>query len=150
MILTTYNCPYNFTIQKEHHGKINYLDITIHDKDKQLEFSIYMKPTQIDLIIPNGSYHPYEHELTGKIFIKQMKHNFVFPCQFVFHQLLHNHPHLSSIDDRPDAAAVPSGLSPTPLIIIIIIIIIIIPNNKEIKTNRKSTIKHTTEYQIQL
>jgi hypothetical protein len=106
-----------------------------------LEFSIYRKLTYIYLIIPTGSCHPYEHELSGKIFIKLIKHNLGFPCQYIFHQLLHNHPHLSSIDDRPDAAAVPSGLSPTPLIIIIII-----PNNKEIKTNREK--HHKTYYRI--
>jgi hypothetical protein len=58
--------------------------------------------------------------------------------------LLHIHPHLSSIDDRPDAAEVPSGICPTSLIIIIIIIII--PNKKEIKTNRKKP--HETYYRI--
>jgi hypothetical protein len=30
--------PINFTMEKEQHKKINYLDITIHCKDKQLEF----------------------------------------------------------------------------------------------------------------
>jgi hypothetical protein len=30
-----------FTIEKEQHEKINYLDNTIHRKDKQLEFSIH-------------------------------------------------------------------------------------------------------------
>jgi hypothetical protein len=42
---------------------------------------------------------------------------FGFPCQSSFHQLLHNHPHLSSgaCTIGPEMAAVPSGLSPTPL-----------------------------------
>jgi hypothetical protein len=35
-----------FTIEKEQLEKINYLDITIHQKNKRLEFSIYRKPTQ--------------------------------------------------------------------------------------------------------
>jgi hypothetical protein len=65
-----------------HHGKINFLGNTIHVKDKQLEFSINRKPTQLDLILPNSSGHPYEHELSGKIFIKLIKPNFGFHCQF--------------------------------------------------------------------
>jgi hypothetical protein len=38
---------------------------------------------------------------------------FGFPCQFSFHQLLHNHHHLSSGGwyNRPTVADVPSGLS---------------------------------------
>jgi hypothetical protein len=46
---------------------------------------------------------------------------FGFPCQSSFHQLLHNHHHLSSGAGRST-----KRLSLTPLIIIIIIIIIII------------------------
>jgi hypothetical protein len=51
----------------------------------------------------------------------------VFPCQSSFHQLLHNHHHLSTGGryNGPVEAAVPSGFSLTALIIIIIIIIII-------------------------
>jgi hypothetical protein len=52
-----------FTIEKEKHEKINYLDITIHRKNRQLEFLIYRKPMQTDIIIP--STHPYEHKLSG-------------------------------------------------------------------------------------
>jgi hypothetical protein len=56
----------------------------------------------------------------GQVFFEY----FGFPCYSSFHHLLHNHPHLSSGGwyNRPEVAAVPSGLSPTPLIIIIIII----------------------------
>jgi hypothetical protein len=46
---------------------------------------------------------------------------FGFPCQSLFHQLLHNHHHLSSGAGTggQTVAAVPSGLSLTPLITII-------------------------------
>jgi hypothetical protein len=54
-----------FTIEKEKHRKINYLDITIHRKNNQFEFSIYRKPTQTDIIIPSSSCHLYEHKLSG-------------------------------------------------------------------------------------
>jgi hypothetical protein len=30
-----------------------------------LEFSIYIKPTQTDIIIPNSSCHPYEHKVSS-------------------------------------------------------------------------------------
>jgi hypothetical protein len=33
--------------------------------DKRLEFSIYRKPTQTDIIISNSSCHPYKHKLLG-------------------------------------------------------------------------------------
>jgi hypothetical protein len=46
---------------------------------------------------------------------------FRFPCQSSFHQLLHNHPStIWGLYNRSEMAAVPSGLSPTPLIILII------------------------------
>jgi hypothetical protein len=54
-----------FTIEKEKHKEINYLDIKIHCKEKRLEFSIYRTPTQTDIIIPNSSCHPHEHKLSG-------------------------------------------------------------------------------------
>jgi hypothetical protein len=55
----------NFTVEKEQHESIIFLDLTIHHKDKNLQFSIYRKPTQMDIIIPNSSCHPYEHKLSG-------------------------------------------------------------------------------------
>jgi hypothetical protein len=58
-----------FTIEKEQKEKINYLDITIHRKNGRLEFSIYRKPTQTDIIIPNSSCHPNEHKLSGINFL---------------------------------------------------------------------------------
>jgi hypothetical protein len=54
-----------FTIEKEQHEKINYSDITIHRKGKRLEFSIYRKLTQTDIIIHNSSCHPCKHKLSG-------------------------------------------------------------------------------------
>jgi hypothetical protein len=45
------------------------LDITIHQKNGRLEFSIYSKPTQTNIIIPNSSYHPHEHKLSGINFL---------------------------------------------------------------------------------
>jgi hypothetical protein len=41
---------------------------------------------------------------------------FGFPCQSSFHQLLHNHPPLSfGLYNRPEVAAIPGDVGPTPL-----------------------------------
>ncbi|PNF26842.1 hypothetical protein B7P43_G16971 [Cryptotermes secundus] len=52
----------NFTMEKEEHQAINFLDLVIHRNGKNLEFAIYGKPTQTDIIIPNSSCHPHEHK----------------------------------------------------------------------------------------
>jgi hypothetical protein len=54
-----------FTIEKESHEEINFLDLTIHHKAEKLEFSIYRKPTQTNIIIPISCCHPYEYKLLG-------------------------------------------------------------------------------------
>jgi hypothetical protein len=41
-----------FTIEKETHKSINFLDLTIRQEQK-LEYTIYRKPTQTDIIIPS-------------------------------------------------------------------------------------------------
>jgi hypothetical protein len=47
----------------------------------------------------------------GQVFSKY----FGFPCQSSFHQLLHNHPHHHlGLYNRPEVAAVPADVSPTP------------------------------------
>jgi hypothetical protein len=63
---------------------------------------------------------------------------FGFPCQSVFHRLLHNRRYLSSGAGTIDqtVTAVPSGLSLTPLRIIIKEIIITSP--AELKTTEKT------------
>jgi hypothetical protein len=49
----------------------------------------------------------------GQVFFEY----FDFPCQF---SMLHNHPHIIwGLYNKPILAAVPSGLSFTPLIVII-------------------------------
>jgi hypothetical protein len=40
-----------FTMENEISEAINFLDLTIHRKDKNLEFSIYGKPTQTNIMI---------------------------------------------------------------------------------------------------
>jgi hypothetical protein len=54
-----------FTLEKELHESIYVLGLTIHPKDRNLQFSTHRKPTQTDIIIPYSSCHPYEHKLSG-------------------------------------------------------------------------------------
>jgi hypothetical protein len=51
-----------FTIEKETHNSLNYLDLTITNEHNKLTFSIFRKPTPTDLIIHNDSCHPQEHK----------------------------------------------------------------------------------------
>jgi hypothetical protein len=55
----------HFTIEKEKHKTLNFLDLTIHRNKKQLQYAIYRKPTCTDIIIPNSSCHPYEHKISS-------------------------------------------------------------------------------------
>jgi hypothetical protein len=66
----------NFTIVKEQHASINFPNLTIHRKRKYLQFSIYQKPTQSDIIIPNSSCHPYEHKLSGINYLLNRLHTY--------------------------------------------------------------------------
>jgi hypothetical protein len=51
-----------FTMEKETHDSINYLDMTITKEYNKLTFNIYRNRTTIDSIIHNDSYHPNEHK----------------------------------------------------------------------------------------
>jgi hypothetical protein len=51
-----------FTIETETDNSLNYLDLTITNKENRLTFGIFRKPTTTDLIIHNDSCHPYEHK----------------------------------------------------------------------------------------
>jgi hypothetical protein len=65
-----------FTTEKELHKSINFLDLTINRKDRNLQFAIYRKPTQTDIIIPNSSCHPYEHKLSGINYLLNRLHTY--------------------------------------------------------------------------
>jgi hypothetical protein len=63
----------NFTIEMEKHKRINYSYITVYYRKKQLEFSIYRKHTQTDIIIPNSLCHPNKHKLSSiKCLLKRL------------------------------------------------------------------------------
>jgi tRNA/tmRNA/rRNA uracil-C5-methylase (TrmA/RlmC/RlmD family) len=67
----------NFTIEKEQNKSIILLDLTIHRTDKNIQFSIYRKPTQTD-IIPINSCHLYEHELSGINYMLNRLHTRIY------------------------------------------------------------------------
>jgi hypothetical protein len=50
------------TMERQTNNKLNYLDITNENMSNAFTFSIYRKPTTIDLIIHNDSCHPTEHK----------------------------------------------------------------------------------------
>jgi hypothetical protein len=52
-----------FAMEKECHSS-TFLDL-INRREKELEFQIYRKPTQTDIIIPNDSCHPREHKISS-------------------------------------------------------------------------------------
>ena len=54
-----------FTLETEEINKLNYLDITIINKEPHFEYAIYRKPTHTDLIIPNSSNHPPQHKMAA-------------------------------------------------------------------------------------
>jgi hypothetical protein len=47
-----------FTIETKTDNNINFLDITIQNKENKLLFSVHCKPTTTDVIIPKNSCHP--------------------------------------------------------------------------------------------
>ena len=54
-----------FTMEMEQNNSINFLDLTITKSNNKLEFSIFHKPTQTDMVIHNSSIHPYSHKLAA-------------------------------------------------------------------------------------
>jgi hypothetical protein len=70
------------TIQKIHYRKRTtrihqFLYLTIHRKNRNVLFSIYRKPTQTDITIPNSSCHQYEHKLSGIIYLLNQLHAYL-------------------------------------------------------------------------
>jgi hypothetical protein len=55
----------NFTTENESDKKLNFLDMTIHRKNKKINFTINRKPTSTDILIHNSSCHPNEHKVAS-------------------------------------------------------------------------------------
>jgi hypothetical protein len=65
-----------FTIKKENHKFINFLDIGIHREKENFQFSIYRKKTATDIIIPSDSCHPQEHKTSGIKYLLNRAYNY--------------------------------------------------------------------------
>jgi hypothetical protein len=52
------------SIKMELHNSVNFLDFLIHLREKELQFAIDRKPTQIYIIIPIDSCYPHEHKIS--------------------------------------------------------------------------------------
>lgn len=46
-------------------GRINFLDLIISDFNTKDELANFCKPSRIEIIIMNYSYHPYQHEYSA-------------------------------------------------------------------------------------
>jgi hypothetical protein len=63
-------------MEKELHDSINFLELTIHCEEEKPLFSIYSKPAQTDIIIPNDSCHPYEQKFSTIDYLLNRAHNY--------------------------------------------------------------------------
>lgn len=54
-----------FKLESEKNNVINFLDIKLIKSEKGLEFGIFRKPTQTDLVIPKESNHPISYKLSA-------------------------------------------------------------------------------------
>ena len=62
-----------FKMSTEENNTINYLDITIHRNNNNIDISVYRKCTGTDTTIQFSSNHPYEHKIaTFKYYIHRM------------------------------------------------------------------------------
>lgn len=48
--------------KQNHNGILNFLDLSINIHNNQHQFDIYRKPTQTEVVINNGSTHPWSHK----------------------------------------------------------------------------------------
>ena len=62
-----------FKMSTEENNIMNYLDITIHRNNNNIDISIYRKPTGTDTTTQFSSNHPYEHKIAAfKYYIHRM------------------------------------------------------------------------------
>lgn len=54
-----------FTLEKEMNNSINFLDLTITNKNQQHFFKIFRKPTQTNHTIHASSNHPFQHKISA-------------------------------------------------------------------------------------
>jgi hypothetical protein len=97
-----------FTIEKELHESVNFLDLTIHREEEKFLFSIYRKPTQTDIIVPNDSCHPHEHKTSSINYLLNRVHSYPITKEgketelnTIRNTLLHNRYNINECNKRP-------------------------------------------------
>jgi hypothetical protein len=83
------------------------LDIEIYQNDKNIQFSIYRKPTKTDIIIPNSSCHPYEHKMSSINHVINRIHTYPITRiaketeKNTIKNILHNNEYDTSLIEKP-------------------------------------------------
>jgi hypothetical protein len=52
-----------YNIESKCDNKINFSDLTLHRKENNIEFDIFHKPAQIDMVIHSTSKHLQQHRM---------------------------------------------------------------------------------------
>jgi hypothetical protein len=98
-----------FTIEKEHHNSINFLNLTMQCKRTKLEFMVCRKPTQRDVIILNGSCLPHEHKIASTNYLMNRVHKYPITKEArekelsIIQDILHNNEYNTDLSMRqPD------------------------------------------------
>jgi hypothetical protein len=91
------NQKLKFKVERENNKKLNFLDVTLQRTNKNIEASIYRKPTATSTMIHKKSCHPLEQKMSGVNYLlnriiaypipKQNKYMEINTCQ---HMLLEN------------------------------------------------------------
>jgi hypothetical protein len=94
-------------MENEQNKAIKFLDIEIHWKNTELQFSIHMKPTETDIIILNSSSHSHEHKLVGINYLINRVHTYPISKEAkdsemtTIRSTLHNNAYKTKTDKQP-------------------------------------------------
>jgi hypothetical protein len=77
-ILTYFNSIHpnlHFTTETENNA-INYLDMSIHKTEHNVQTAVYRKPTFTDTIIPYSTNHPFQHKYAAIRYLYNILHTY--------------------------------------------------------------------------
>jgi hypothetical protein len=95
-----------FSLETENDCNINFLDISINNRDNQLTFNIHRKPTTTNIIIPADSCHPPEQKhaaikhLTNRMNSYKLNHTDKTTEQHVIEQIVGTNGYDTSVIQR--------------------------------------------------
>jgi hypothetical protein len=72
----TIHCAIKFTIENAENKRLNYFDLTIHQKHNKLDFMMYRKHTSTDILIHSTSCHSNEHKLACMTYLMDRLHTY--------------------------------------------------------------------------